>query len=174
MASTATLVSLEEYLHTTYRPDRDFLEGELLERNMGELPHGRLQLIIGNIFENRRKQWNTRTSTELRVQVRPERFRIPDITVQRRSDPQDLIVRIPPLLCIEIFSSADTIREIQKRVNDYSAMGVENIWAVDPWKRLGYCASPRGFLQPDDGVLRVPGTPIEISLAEVFAELDED
>jgi len=171
--TTATLVPLSEYLSTTYHPDRDFLEGQLLERNMGELPHGRLQLIIGNIFENQRKHWNTRTSTELRVQVRPERFRIPDVTVQRRSDPQDLIVRTPPLLCIEIFSSADTIHEIQKRVNDYAAMGVENIWAVDPWKRLGYYASTSGFQQPEDGVLRVAGTPIAISLADVFAELDE-
>ncbi len=31
-----TLISLEEYLHTTYRPDCDFLEGVVEERNLGE------------------------------------------------------------------------------------------------------------------------------------------
>jgi hypothetical protein len=36
------MVPLSEYLSTTYRPDCDFLEGELKERNMGEQPHARL------------------------------------------------------------------------------------------------------------------------------------
>ena len=173
MGSTATLVSLDEYLHTTYRPDRDYLEGELLERNMGEQPHGRVQLIIAKIFDNRRKEWNTRTSTELRVQVRPERFRVPDIGVVLRSDPFEDIITKAPLVCIEVLSPSDALRDIQERVNDYAAMGVDNIWAVDPTGRVGYYASRRGFQQPDDGILRISGTPIEISLAEVFAELDE-
>ncbi|MDQ2925293.1 MAG: Uma2 family endonuclease [Acidobacteriota bacterium] len=172
--TTSTLVPLSEYLSTTYRPDRDFLEGELLERNMGEHPHARIQIILGTIFETNRKAWNVRPSTEQRVQVRPERFRIPDICVQRRGDPQDLIVTVAPLLCIEVLSSADTLRSLQARANDYAAMGVEHIWAVDPWDRLGYYASARGFIQPEDGVLRVPSTPIAVSLAEIFAELDED
>jgi Uma2 family endonuclease len=172
--TNTTLVSLGEYLSTTYRPDCDFLEGELLERNMGEQPHARVQLIIASIFENQRKIWNTRTLPEQRVQVWAERYRIPDICVQRRSDPRDLIVRVAPLLCVEIFSSADTKRDIQKRVDDYVGMGVEHVWAVDPWKRVGYYASAEGFREPVDGVLRIEGTPIAVSLTEVFAELDED
>jgi Uma2 family endonuclease len=171
--TTATLVPLSEYLSTTYHPDRDFLEGELLERNMGEQPHSRIQSFFGYIFRLNRNAWGVRSLTEQRVQVRPERFRIPDITVIHLTDSDDLILRKPPLICIEIFSSADTKADIQKRVNDYAAMGVENIWAVDPWKRLGYYAATSGFQQPEDGVLRISGTPIAISLAEVFAELDE-
>jgi len=41
--STATAVSLSEYLNTSYRPDCDYLDGELLERNGGERDHSRLQ-----------------------------------------------------------------------------------------------------------------------------------
>jgi Uma2 family endonuclease len=171
--TTTTLVSLSEYLSTTYRPDRDFLEGELLERNMGEQPHSRLQGFFVYVFRRNRDEWGLRALPEQRVQVRSERFRIPDISVIPLTDPGDLILRKPPLICIEIFSSADTMAEIQKRVNDYVAMGVENVWAIDPWKRLGYYASTRGFQQPEDGVLRVSGTTITISLAEAFAELDE-
>jgi len=33
--AVATAVPLSEYLNTTYRPDCDYLEGELLERNVG-------------------------------------------------------------------------------------------------------------------------------------------
>jgi len=174
MASTATLVSLDEYLHTTYRPDRDYLEGELLERNMGEQSHARVQLIIAKVFDMHRKSWGVRVSVELRVQVREERFRIPDVCVLRQADAFEEIVRKAPLLCIEVLSSGDTVRSVQERANDYAAMGVEHIWILDPWIRVGYYASARGFLQPEDGVLRIDGTAIAVSLAEVFAELDED
>ena len=51
-------------------------------------------------------------------------------------------------------------------------MGVEHIWVIDPWMRIGYYASTRGFVQPDDGFLQIEGTPISVSLAEAFAELD--
>ena len=42
-ATSAVLVPLEEYLHTTYRPDRDWIDGEAKERNMGEGPHAMVQ-----------------------------------------------------------------------------------------------------------------------------------
>jgi Uma2 family endonuclease len=95
--TTGTLVPLSEYLSTTYRPDRDFLEGELLERNMGEQPHSRIQLFFGYIFRLNRDAWKVRALPEQRVQVRPERFRIPDISVIRFADPADLILRKPSL-----------------------------------------------------------------------------
>ena len=173
MASTATLVPLDEYLHTTYRPDRDYLEGELLERNMGEQPHATVQGFLIRFFGNKGKEWGIRVLPEQRVQVRTDRYRIPDVVVLRRSDPRDPIVNFPPLICIEVLSSGDTVRSVQERANDYAAMGVEHIWLFDPWIRVGYYASSRGFLQPEDGELQIPGTPIVISLAEVFAELDE-
>jgi len=173
MGST-TLVSLEEYLHTTYRPDCDFLEGEVKERNMGEQPHAHVQGILTRIFGNHRRDWNVRALPEQRVQVRPNRFRIPDVCVLRGTDPKDRVIRFAPLLCIEVLSSDDTMRDMHERAADYRGLGVEHIWAIDPWKRLGYTLSEETFVQPSDGVLRVPETPIAVSLAEVFAELDEE
>jgi hypothetical protein len=59
-------------------------------------------------------------------------------------------------------------------VNDYAAMGVPHIWVVDPWNRVGYYADTRGFQQPEDGALRIEGTPVAVNLTEAFAELDEN
>ncbi len=42
----STLISVAEYLSTSYRPDCDYVDGELLERNSGELEHARLQTAI--------------------------------------------------------------------------------------------------------------------------------
>ncbi len=94
--------------------------------------------------------WQIRALPEQRVQVTTTRYRIPDVCVLRRSDPKDPIIARPPLLCIEVLSRDDTVRELQERVNDYSAMGVPHVWAVDPLLRVGYVASPRVFIQPEE------------------------
>ncbi len=45
--STAILVPVEEYLATSYPDgDREYLEGQLLEKNMGEVDHSDLQSTI--------------------------------------------------------------------------------------------------------------------------------
>jgi Uma2 family endonuclease len=170
--ASVTLIPVSEYLRTTYRPDRDYLEGELKERNMGEQPHALVQGLLYFIFRRNREEWGVRPLPEQRIQVTPERFRIPDITVLRNSDPLDPIVTFSPLVCIEVLSKDDTLGELQERVNDYAAMGVDDIWAFDPLKRIAYSCSVRGFQQPEDGFLRVVGTPIAVELKEVFAELD--
>ncbi len=167
------MIPVTEYLSTTYRPDRDYLDGELKERNMGEQHHAHLQGILSAIFHTHRHDWGVRALPEQRIQTSAERFRIADVCVLRSSDPKDPIVRFPPLLCIEILSKDDSLGELQERVNDYAGLGVKHIWAIDPWKRLGYIASTHEFERPSDGILRIDGSPIEVSLADLFAELDE-
>lgn len=171
--ATAALIPVLEYLATTYRPDRDYIDGETKERNMGERPHSLLQMIFAAIFREHRKSWGTLALTEQRVQISPTRYRIADVCVVRTSDPIDPIVQVPPLLCIEVLSKGDTLTELQERVDDYQALGVQHVWAIDPWKRKAYIASVNGFTRPEHETFTIPGTPISISLSEVFAEFEE-
>jgi len=171
--ATPVLIPVSEYLSTTYRPDRDYIDGELKERNLGEQPHAHVQGIIYAIFRENRKSWGVRPLPEQRLQISSSRYRIPDVCVIRNTDGKDRIINFTPLLCVEVLSSEDRMTELQQRVDDYVSIGVKTTWVIDPWKRVGYHASGKGFLQPEDGVLRIDGTPIQISLAEVFAELDE-
>lgn len=171
--ATAALIPVSEYLATTYRPDRDFLDGVLKERNMGEQSHAHLQGILTRIFGTHRHDWHVRVLPEQRVQTSTDHFRIPDICVLRSSDPKDPIVRFAPLLCIEILSKDDSLSDLQERVNDYAGLGVAHIWVIDPWTRRAWLASTQGFLQPADGHLRIPDTLIDVSLADLFTELDE-
>ena len=46
MAPVDALVSVEEYLHTVYRPDCDYVDGELVDRNVGEKSHAKAQRKI--------------------------------------------------------------------------------------------------------------------------------
>ena len=41
--SSATLISVSEYLKSSYRPDCDYVDGRVEERNVGEHDHAALQ-----------------------------------------------------------------------------------------------------------------------------------
>ena len=171
-ASTPVLIPVEKYLRTVYRPDRDYIDGEVLKRNMGETPHARLQGFFLAFFRRHEDEWQIEALPELRVQVAPTRYRIPDVLLAALPNLDDRIVRTPPLLCVEILSSRDTLPQIQQRADDYARMGVPATWVVDPWRRLAYAAGPDGKLHPAEDRLSVPNTAITIPVPEIFAELD--
>ena len=67
----AVPVSLQEYLETSYRPDCDYLDGELLERNVGEWDHSRLQGLLCQFLCSHEREWGILVVPEQRVQVKP-------------------------------------------------------------------------------------------------------
>src|SRR2546421_565260 len=161
-----TLVSVEEYLRTSYRPDCDFVEGRVLERNVGEKGHGKLQRAL-IIYMSRYKQAGLEVWPEQRVQVKADRFRIPDVCVTE-GEPDEEIFTKPPLICIEILSSEDSLRRIYPRVRDFLLFGVPYMWVLNPRTREAHIASLTGYTLLSSGVLRTnPPHP------EVIIELDE-
>ncbi len=72
-------VPLAEYLSTGYRPDREWVEGELRERRIGEGPHAVVQKFLAMFFGIREEMWSILALTEQRVQVAAERYRVPDV-----------------------------------------------------------------------------------------------
>jgi Uma2 family endonuclease len=170
--ASATQISATEYLSTSYRPDRDLVDGQLIERNMGEYDHANLQGALIEWFRTRRRQWNIRVVPEQRVQVANDRFRIPDICVISSDQPIEQIITHPPLICIEILSKDDSLRSMRARIDDYLNFGVANIWILDPETRDAYICDRTGLHAPQTAVLEVPNTPISIPLPDLFAELD--
>ena len=171
--STPVFVPLEVYLRTSYRPDRDWIDGETKERHMGEQPHNSVQAFFVQVFRNNAPQWQIRVFPEQRVQTSANNYRVPDVCVVRRSTPPEPNVYTPPHLSIEILSREDRMTEIQERVEDYLAMGVPTVWVIDPHRRRAYTAIPSGVLEPSPNELTVPNTEIRIPVPDIFAELDE-
>ncbi len=171
-------IPVEEYLHSIYHPDREYVDGVIEERNLGEEAHSILQVYFSFLFRSQHREWNTRVFSEYRVQAAATRFRIPDVTVVRADTPRQNILRTPPLIAIEILSPDDTLKRLREKVGDYVRFGVEHIWVFDPYDRVAYLADERGFHEPAEGsataVLTVPGTPISVQLAKVWAELDDE
>jgi Uma2 family endonuclease len=165
-------VTVEEYLLTSYRPDCDYVDGRVEERNVGEHDHGYLQLLLGYIFMSNRTTWGVRAVTDVRTQVSRSHFRVPDLSVLRADAPKEQILTHPPLIVIEILSPEDRLSRFQDRIDDYLAFGVENIWILDPESRKAWIATRDGLHLVQTGELVVPETPIRVVLSELFAELD--
>jgi len=172
VSTTPVLISVDEYLSTVYRPDCDYIDGEVLERNMGEKPHSRLQSFFARYFAPFEDEWKFETLPEQRVRISERRYRIPDIALIPLNDDEPLIVASPPLLCIEILSSKDRMRKVQERIDDYARLGVKTSWVIDPWRRIAYFVGPDAVMRPTEGALTVPGTDISIEVSAVLAEID--
>jgi Uma2 family endonuclease len=170
---SATLVPVEEYLRTSYSPDCDYVDGEVLERNLGEHDHSDLQTELAYYFRVRRKQWKLHAVVEQRVQVKPIRFRIPDVCIVKGPGPHPAIYREPPFICIEVLSKDDTLLGMQRRIDDYLKFGVPYVWVFDPTERRVWTYRVNGNSEVTDGFLRTENPFIEVSLAEVFAGLDD-
>jgi len=173
MAATPTLLSIDEYLRTTYRPDVDFVDGELEERNMGEFQHARIQALIASLFIVNEDAWSVQTVVEQRIRVRPSRVRVCDVAVLHTSAPYEAVTSTPPLICIEILSPEDRIPRAKLVLADYLSMGVQNLWLIDPIRRTAYTFDATGLHEADTTGLSVPNTPIHLDLTEFFAKLDK-
>ena len=115
MGALPTLVSVDEYLHTVYEPDCDYVDGMLLERNVGEKDHGQLQCAILFYLWEGRNLWNIFAIQELRVQLSPTHYRITDICVVVGPQPDEQIFTSPPFLCIEILSPEDRMSRMRQK-----------------------------------------------------------
>jgi Uma2 family endonuclease len=144
--ATGALVSVEEYLSTSYRPDCDYVDGVVLERNLGETDHSGLQTEIAFFYRSRRRAWGLWAYVEQRVQVSARRFRIPDVCLVL-GKPSEKILRTPPFICIEVLSKDDRLQTMRDRVEDYLSFGVPYVWIIDPDTRLAYRCIPGGGMQ---------------------------
>ena len=175
MAASATVpfVSIEEYLRSDPQPDLDYVDGVLEERNLGEYDHADLETELAAIFRGHRLDWNVRAVVEVRVQVLPNRFRIPDVCVLPAAWKRTPILRQAPLLCIEVKSPDFTLKRERTRAQDFLNMGVPEVWILDPEKRTAYVLRGTEMTEQHEGVLRLDGTKIELHLGELFSVLDE-
>ena len=173
--ATATItpfLPVEEYLHTTYRPDVDYVDGHIEERNLGEFDHGALLLRIARLLDDGVEEWNIRVGVDVRLQVGPNRFRVPDVSVVSRAHPKEQIIQHPPMLCIEVLSPEDTPRRMIQRCADYFAMGVPTVWIFDPAHRRVHAFDHDQEEVQTTGLLKLPNSSVVLDLDQTFLVLD--
>lgn len=168
--SVLTLTSVEEYLSTLYRPDCDLVDGALIERNVGQKDHSKLQGEVFAWFRARRRLLRLIAFPEQRVNVGPQRYLVADVCVVRLPEPDEQVFSSPTYICIEILSPDDSFPRLQARFDDYLTAGTENVWVLDPASRRGWVVTREGHLEALDGVLRTTDGKVEMPMAELFPE----
>ena len=166
-----TLTSVEEYLHSSYRPDREFIDGAVLERSLGERDHSELQGEFIVYLARLRHKLGIHVYPGQRVQVSSTRFRVPDVCVVVGPKPSEQIFTRPPFICIEILSRGDRMAEMQQRIDDYIEFGVAYCWVVDPRERRAWIHTSEGCREAADSVLGTQNPEIVVPLADIFGEL---
>jgi Uma2 family endonuclease len=170
--ATLTAVSPEEYLNTSYEPDMEYVNGQLVERHVGEFIHGRLQILIGILLGARERERRFRVVTEVRVKVSDApRYRIPDLSVKAlpyRSTP----ILLQPDLVIEILSPDDEPGELVVKIADYTNAGIPYIWIVNPYKQQTISVEIGAIHEVTSHVLETPLVG-PVDFGELFKQLDE-
>jgi len=171
--TTSTAVPLEEYLRTCYEPDAEYLEGRVVERNVGEWSHSLLQSLIVEVLSLCRRARGFRVLTEqrMRVSIKP-RYRIPDILVVPLTYAYERVLTKPPHLAIEIVSPDDEPAEMLAKVGEYLGMGIPYIWVADPYRHRIVQADALGIRE---SASRVVETDLvgSVDFNDLFAQLEE-
>ena len=167
--STKVLMDVEEYLRTSFEgSDCEYLDGEIVERNMGEIPHSDLQGNLYRLLWRFRSTLGIRVLTEIRAQIHRRRFRVADIAVWRNDKIGTGIPTVPPFLVVEILSPEDRMVRMVAKIQEYLSIGVEWVWVIDPEEKTALCYSQK---QPQGAAvttLRTEGPAIEIPLTAAF------
>ena len=175
MASNAAFsiphIPVGEYLGSVYRPDVDYVDGVIEERNVGEFDHADLQKAVLLALTSQERSCGVRAMQELRVQVAPTRFRVPDVCLLPASL-RTQIIREAPLLCVEVLSPRDNIQRMRKRCEEYLRMGVPVVWIFDPQARLAYVLTSDEMTEHRDGTLHLAGSAIELNIPAIFSVLE--
>jgi Uma2 family endonuclease len=161
-------LSVEEYRRTVYRPDCDYVDGLIVERNVGEKDHAKVQRALLLYLHSRRTQWDIVVLQEQRIQVSPTRFRVPDTCVLVGPEPDEQVFTQPPFLCVEVLSPEDRLGRMQDRIADYLSFGVPYVWLIDPQARRAWIYTADRISEVRDGTLRTQDPDIEMPLAEIF------
>jgi hypothetical protein len=107
-----TLVSLEQYLNTSYDPDVEYVDGVLEERHVGDWLHSLIQSNL--ILSLRRKYPQIYVVAELRSQTRATRCRLPDVCVLL-APPQAKYLPDAAFVAIEILSEDDRMTKMMEK-----------------------------------------------------------
>jgi Uma2 family endonuclease len=122
-----------EYLRTSFEgPDCEYLDGEIVERNIGEIPHSAVQGTLYRLLWQLRSLLGLLVLPEITIKISPTRYRVADLAVWRNDDIGTVIPTVAPFLVVEILSPEDRMVRVLPKIQEYLSICVEWIWIVDP------------------------------------------
>ena len=160
------VLPVADYLHTSFPDlDKEYRDGELVERSLPDYLHSKTQGLLVALFAALRKALPVFVCPELRVHVRPGLIRIPDISVYYPDEPKERVPTTPPFVAIEILSPDDRMANVRSKLAEYRDWGVPHVWLVDPHSKRMYTFDAELGEVP---ALTIPALGIEVEPADIF------
>lgn len=164
MATDTLAYSPEDLLAITDRPMPELVDGQLVERGMGEESDSIAATILSLIFDHVKRHGLGRVhGSQCGYQIfphDPRKVRIPDVSFTRKErmpaeGPAKGHARVAPDLVVEVISPNDLATDLIARLEDYHSAGVPLLWVVDPTTRTVCVERPDGTAQrldPNDTI----------------------
>jgi Uma2 family endonuclease len=145
MATVAqTRYTPEDLLAIRDRPMPELVDGELMEREMGQKSDSiafRIGRLVGNHVEDH--QLGLVNGAQGSYQIFPDapnKVRIPDVSFTRKErlpkdGPAEGHSHVVPDLVIEVISPNDNATDLNGKINDFLSVGVPLIWVLYPETR---------------------------------------
>lgn len=144
--ATNSPVPVEEYLRLSFDgPDREYLDGEIVERSVGDRSHSSVQIRLIQLLEKYEMEAGLFAQSEIRMRVARARYRVADLAVFEGGEAEEEVPTSPPFITIEIVSRDDRHTEIIEKLDEYYRWGVRHVWLIDPRLRRLYTYGPSGL-----------------------------
>jgi Uma2 family endonuclease len=164
---STVLVALEEYLNTSYSPDREYVDGVVVERHVGDRPHSMVQKNVTIYLQTRHPAIFVWPEQRIRT-IAERRSRVPDVCVTLQ-DPGTDVFETPPLIAVEILSKRDEMSDVLEKLDEYAASGIPHIWVLDPRRKKAFTFAGGRLQAVEGGALTADA--IRLRLEEVFRGL---
>ena len=181
-ATTAKiLLSAEEFDNYPFEEDKRYEldEGELLEMTRPAYKHNR---VLGILFFEltayfRKSKSGEALLSENLYALSPSTRRAPDVAVILGDHREELrnakVIPIVPDIAIEVLSPSESTRSIHRKLKQYFAAGVKEVWIVDPETATAEIWTgpqlPEHELSGTDAITSALLPGFALPLAEIFA-----
>ena len=168
--STATLVSVEEYLKLEAKPAYEFIAGVLRQKQMPTANGSLVQAMLIVLLSSRAPQF--RAMPEAHVKIREDEYLVPNVLLARRDSIERPYATKPVYLCVEIASPGDRPGQLLAKCEEYHKWGVPYCWVIDPDRKSAwvYHRDSVEWIKLEGSGMLVAGD-IELPLEDVFQDV---
>ncbi len=148
MGTAVKALPLEEYFSNPAYERCEYIDGEVVELNVGNKPHSKIQVkCIRRLDEYFDRRPGGYVAAELRCRLLVAgraRIYLPDVAVVLGDEDTSEIryLNRAPDLVVEVRSPDDSLSALHRKVADYFANGARLVWVVLPEERAVLVFTP--------------------------------
>src|SRR5579885_1637266 len=160
------LISVEEYLRTSYKPGCEYIDGVLRQKSLPTYDHAFVQSRLIALISALYRAYLA--LPELQCKIREGEYLIPDVAILEASKPQRPSPTEPIFAGIEILSPEDRVGQMLAKCEEYHAWGVTHCWVIDPERKTAWVYRKGSEPLHVDGTGDLVADEMKIPVADLF------